>query len=75
MALISRKRVCTRTSGDSETPIPETVLCSAMEELRQMRKERALQQELAAERISGDIATARRGASTSREDFTAKSFH
>lgn len=40
----SRKRTCTRASGDSETPIPEMDYRSAMEELRRMREERALQQ-------------------------------
>jgi len=38
----SRKGICTR---GNLTPTPETVLCSAMEKFRQMRKEHALQQQ------------------------------
>lgn len=40
----SRKRVRTQASGDPETPTSEMDHRSAMEELRQMREERALQQ-------------------------------
>jgi len=47
MALMAtvRKRICTRSSRESEIPIPEMVLRSAMEELRQMQEKHALQQQ------------------------------
>jgi len=54
-------------------PISETVLHSAMEELRQMQEERALQ--VAAGGVNDNVMSTGRGVPTiTRKDCTAKSF-